>query len=205
MNTATAAIVRKECVLEGLDDGLDTDWSIIERVLGGDSAAFSDLVQRHKPHVLKIVSHMVASQDVEEVAHEAFIRVFRDLSSYGKRAPFQHWLSKVTVRTCYDYWRKQRSRRVFALSDEDLTALEAEFSGKCQVDDAAVERARELLDWALEHLAPQDRLAFSLLYLEERSMKEVSEIMGWSLAQVKIRSFRARRALRKLLKSDRQE
>ncbi len=171
----------------------------IERVISGDVAAFEDIVHSYSDHVFRIVANMVSSQDVEEVAQEVFIRVFTDLTGYRKSAPFEHWLSRVTVRTCYDYWRRYRRQRVVPVSDDQLQLLEQEAAQLDRSDTAAVERAKELLDWALGHLKPQDRLAFSLLYLEEMSMKELGEMLGWSVAQVKIRSFRARQALRKQL------
>lgn len=177
------------------------DWRIIEKVLAGDLTAFEDLVREYKSHVFKIVSNMVASKDVEEVAHEAFVRVFKDLASYQRRAPFPHWLSRVTERTCYDHWRKEKRRKAVPVSDNELQALEMEVASLRQSEDSAIERAKELLDWALEHLDPQDRLAFALLYLDGMSMEQVGKVLNWSLAKVKMRSFRARRALKKLLKN----
>jgi RNA polymerase sigma-70 factor, ECF subfamily len=180
---------------------LKDEWQTIERVLSGEVAAFEELVHTYKSHVFKIVAHMVSSQEVEEVAHEVFIRAYKDLAGYRRKAPFQHWLTRIAQRTSYDYWRRQKRQRVIPVSDHDLRALEAAASGLQQFEDAAIQRAKELLDWALESLDPEDRLAFSLLYLEDMSMQEVGKILGWSLAKVKIRSFRARRVLRSLLKS----
>jgi RNA polymerase sigma-70 factor (ECF subfamily) len=178
---------------------LENELQIIKNAASGQVSAFEALVQFYKPHVFKIVANMVATQDVEEVAQEAFIRVYKDLPSFKAKSPFQHWLSKVTVRTCYDYWRKERKRKIVPVPELELQNLARELSGLDQMEHQAVERAKEILDWALGHLNPQDRLAFSLLYLEERSMKDVGQILGWSLAQVKMRSFRARHVLRKLL------
>ena len=181
---------------------MNDERRIARRILSGDYDAFEELIQRYKPYVFKIVAGMVAAPDVEEVAHETFIRVFKGLSAYRGEAPFQHWLSKVTVRTCYDYWRQRKPVPVVALSDDQIRALELEVASLRIAEEGAVERAKEIVDWALNHLSPPDRLAFSLLYLEEMSMKEVGQTLGWSLAQVKIRSYRARKKLRKLLKTE---
>ena len=181
---------------------MNEELKVIERVLSGESSAFEELIERHKSHVLKIVANMIRTQDISEVAHEVFIKAFKDLHSYRGQAPFQHWLSRLAVRTCYDHWRKQKRSPVVPITDEQLKALEIESVELKSQEDSAIDRARELLDWALSHLNPQDRLAFTLLYLEDRSMKEVSMELGWSLAQVKIRSFRSRQALRKLLNTN---
>ena len=178
---------------------MEDERQIIKKVLAGDSAAFAEIVRLHRPHVFKIVANMVSWPEIEEVAHEVFIRAYKHLPGYRSTAPFEHWLSKVAVRTCYDYWRRRRRQKVTPVSDEELQALEREVSRLDRFEVQAVERARELLDWALDHLGPADRLAFSLLYLEEMSMKEVAGALGWSIPQVKMRSFRARRLLRKRL------
>jgi RNA polymerase sigma-70 factor (ECF subfamily) len=59
--------------------------------------------------------------------------------------------------------------------------------------------ARELLDWALDRLSPEDRMVLELVYLDGLSGKEAANLLGWSVANVKIRSFRSRKKLQKLL------
>jgi RNA polymerase sigma-70 factor (ECF subfamily) len=59
--------------------------------------------------------------------------------------------------------------------------------------------ARELLDWALRKLSAEDRMVLELMYLEGLSGKEAADLLGWSVANVKVRSFRARKKLQKLL------
>lgn len=69
------------------------------------------------------------------------------------------------------------------------------------IDDIGREvEAREVLDWALARLSPEDRMVLELVYLEGLSVREVADLLGWSTANVKIRSFRSRRKLQKLLK-----
>lgn len=65
--------------------------------------------------------------------------------------------------------------------------------------------ASEVLDWALGHLSAEDRMAIELVYLEGMSGKETAELLGWSTANVKIRTFRARKKLRKLLSAKEME
>ena len=59
--------------------------------------------------------------------------------------------------------------------------------------------AREVLDWALVKLSAEDRMVLELVYLEGLTVKEAAELLGWTTANVKVRSFRSRRKLRKLL------
>ena len=64
---------------------------------------------------------------------------------------------------------------------------------------AVQKEARELLDWALSRLSAEDRTVLELVYLEGQSVKEAAALLGWSVSNVKVRSFRSRRRLKKLL------
>jgi len=171
----------------------------ILEVLSGQTAAFDKIISAYKTHVFRIVANMVRSAEVEEVVHDVFVNAFKGLPSYRFKAPFEHWLARVAVTTCHDHWRQQKRLRVFPASPEQLQALEIEAAKLDYTEQQAMDRAKRLLDWAFDGLAPQDRLVVSLLYLEDRTMREVSEMLGWSLMKVKMRSFRARRALRRRL------
>lgn len=59
--------------------------------------------------------------------------------------------------------------------------------------------AREILDWALDRLSAADRMVLELVYLEGYSLRETADLLGWSIANVKVRSFRSRKKLHKLL------
>lgn len=61
---------------------------------------------------------------------------------------------------------------------------------------------RDLLNWALDHLGPADRMAVLLVHVEGHSIAETSELLGWSKANVKVRCFRARRKLRRLIRKE---
>jgi len=143
---------------------------------------------------------------VEETAQVAIVRVYRSLSSYrGKGSGFKAWLSTVTIRTCYDYWRKAyRSKEVTisALTDDHKRWIEkvvAEESTQGLREKAASDEAREVLDWGLSHLPPEDRMVLELVHFEERSGREVAKLLGWTTTIVKVRAFRARRKLEKIL------
>ncbi|NIO03758.1 MAG: sigma-70 family RNA polymerase sigma factor [Proteobacteria bacterium] len=66
-------------------------------------------------------------------------------------------------------------------------------------DKDSQKKARELLDWALDRLSPEDRLVLELVYLEGLSGREAADLLGWSVANVKVRSLRARSKLPNLL------
>jgi RNA polymerase sigma-70 factor (ECF subfamily) len=182
-----------------------SDAEIVRRVIEGEINAFESLLLRHKDHVLEVVKKHVPYNEVEETAHDVFVRAYQSLSTFKGRSSFKQWLSAIAVRACYDFWRKRyRSRELpmSSLTEEHQEWLEKVLSNRSgqSFDDKASQReARELLDWALDRLSPGDRMVLELVYLEGLSGREAADLLGWSVANVKVRSLRARRKLRNLL------
>jgi len=182
-----------------------SDEEIVRQVLGGNVNAFESVILRHRVLVLRIVKKHVPEGAVEETAQEAFVRAYQALPTFKGTGAFSQWLSSIVVRTCYDYWRKAyRSREIpiSALTERHSEWLEEVISQR--PEQAPDERdphleAREILSWALGKLSAGDRIVLELVYLEGCSVQEAAELLGWSKANVKVRSFRARMKLEKLL------
>jgi len=182
-----------------------SDEEIVRQVLGGNVNAFESVILRHRVLVLTIVKKHVPEDAVEETAQEAFVRAYQSLPTFKGTGAFSQWLSSIVVRTCYDYWRKAyRSREIpmSALNEKHAQWLEEVISQ--MPEEAPDERepqmeARAILNWALGKLSAGDRMVLELVYLEGCSVKEAAELLGWSKANVKVRSFRARMKLEKLL------
>ena len=178
---------------------LEDDWEVIQSVLDGKVNRFELLIEKYKTDVFKLIMRMVGPQEVEEVAQEAFIRAFKDLESFRRESPFKHWLNKIAVRTAYDYWRKTRRRKESDIGDkekefvENTIAFEGYKSGKEAND------GKELLHFALNKLSPEDRLIMTLIYLEEKPLKEVAEMLNMSITNVKVKAFRCKRNLKKVI------
>jgi RNA polymerase sigma-70 factor (ECF subfamily) len=181
------------------------DNEVIRQVVEGNVNAFEHLLTKYKNYVANLVAKHLPYNHVEETAHEVFVRAYQSLPTFKGISSFKQWLSSIAVRTCYDFWRvRYRSREllVSSLSEKHREWLETVISdsSSCSYyDQGARKEARELLDWALERLSPEDRMVLELVYLEGLSVKEVAELLGWSAANVKVRSFRSRKKLRKLL------
>ena len=182
-----------------------SDDEIIRRVLDGETNAFERLVERYRDHVFRIVTTHVRGDDVESVAHDAFVRAYLSLGTYGRRADFKHWLSRIALRASYDYWRERyRSREtpLASLGEDEAAWLEhvtADQAGRRSLDEASSREARELLARAMDRLSPEDRMVLELVHIEERPVKEAADLLGWSVANVKVRAFRSRKKLRSIL------
>jgi RNA polymerase sigma-70 factor (ECF subfamily) len=187
------------------DAARPSDAEIVRQVLDGDVNAFETVVLRHRGLVLAIVKKHVPEDAVEETAQEAFVRAYQALPTFKGTGAFSQWLSSIVVRTCYDYWRKAyrfREIPISALTERHSEWLEEVISQRPEESPDKRDphlAAREILSWALGKLSAGDRMVLELVYLEGCSVQEAAELLGWSKANVKVRSFRARMKLEKLL------
>ena len=138
---------------------------------------------------------------MEDITQEVWLKAFQKLGSFRGEAPFEHWLMRLAVRTCYDFLRAHQRNRETAFTE--LTEPETDWLDRfVHEPETAVENAdaaRLLIERVLEKLSPAARLVITLLEIEDRSVKEISKITGWSVPLVKVRAFRARAEMRKIL------
>ena len=162
-------------------------------------------MQKYQGHILTVVCNHIPYSQAEEVAHDVFVKAYQSLLTFKFKGGFKQWLSAIAVRTCYDFWRKEyRSREIpmSSCSEEDRVCLErvmASQSNQITSEKNLQKEAGELLGRALDRLSPEDRMALEMVYLEGLSGKEAAGLLGWSVANVKIRLFRSRKKLRKIL------
>jgi len=179
-----------------------TETELIAAVLKGDSASFEPLVQKYSPRVFATARRYARREsEVEDIAQEVWLKAFEKLNGFRGEAPFEHWLMRMTVRTCYDFLRGHQRNRESSFSD--LTEPENDWLDRFVTapETAAenVEAARLLIGRVLERLSPPARLVITLLEIEDRSVKEISKLTGWSVPLVKVRAFRARAEMRKIV------
>jgi RNA polymerase sigma-70 factor (ECF subfamily) len=179
-----------------------SDSELIAAVLKGDAASFEPLITKYQPRVFATARRYARREsEVEDIVQEIFLKAFSKLSSFRGDAPFEHWLMRLAVRTCYDFLRGHQRNRETAFSE--LTEPETEWLDRfvVQPDDASesASAARDLINKILEQLSPPARLVITLLEIEERSVKEIAALTGWSVPLVKVRAFRARAEMRKIV------
>jgi RNA polymerase sigma-70 factor (ECF subfamily) len=174
------------------------DEDLVQATLQGQEDAFAELVRRHKRRVLATAARFARnSHQLDDLAQEVFLRAYRHLAKFRHDAPFEHWLARLTVTACYDFLRKERRHRdqvpledfVFDLHDSSAEAA------------AAARRARELLQHGMRQLTADEQLILTLCELEDRSVRDVANLTGWSESNVKVRAFRARERLKKILQT----
>src|ERR1700722_17166171 len=180
------------------------DAELIAAVLKGHSASFEPLIQKYQPRVFATARRYARREsEVEDIVQEVFIKAFQKLNSFRGDAPFEHWLMRLAVRTCYDFLRGHQRNRETSFSE--LTEPEADWLERFVVQPDATgenaDAARQLVDKILSRLSPAARMVITLLEIEGRPVKEIAELRGWSVPLVKVRAFRARAEMRKIVKS----
>jgi RNA polymerase sigma-70 factor (ECF subfamily) len=179
-----------------------TEAELIAAVLKGDAASFEPLVQKYSPRVFATARRYARREsEVEDIAQEVWLKAFSKLQSFRSEAPFEHWLMRMTVRTCYDFLRGHQRNRESSFSE--LSEPETDWLERFVADPGSAaedaDAAKLLVGRLLEKLSPPARLVITLLEIEDRSVKEIAALTGWSVALVKVRAFRARSEMRKIL------
>ncbi len=179
-----------------------TDSELIAAVLQGDVASFEPLVQKYSPRVFATARRYARREDeVADIAQEVWLKAFQKLKSFRGEAPFEHWLMRLTVRTCYDFLRghqRNREKTFSELTEPENDWLDRFVNEPTSADENA-DAARQLVQRIMRQLSPAARLVITLLEIEDRSVKEIAQLTGWSVPLVKVRAFRARAEMRKLL------
>jgi RNA polymerase sigma-70 factor (ECF subfamily) len=180
-----------------------SDSELIKAVLAGDTASFEHLVARYQPRIFATARRYARREiEVQDIVQEVFLKAFSKLSSFRGESPFEHWLMRLAVRTCYDFLREHQRNREQSFSDitdEENQWLERVGSGVDPHREDNATAARTVVHKLMEQLSPESRLIIQLLEIEEKSLKEIAELTGWSIPMIKVRAFRARAAMRKTL------
>jgi len=179
-----------------------SEAELIAAVLRGDSASFEPLVAKYSPRVFATARRYARREsEIEDIAQEVWLKAFDKLASFRGEAPFEHWLMRMTVRTCYDFLRAHQRNRESSFSE--ISEPEEDWLDRFVADPGTAadqaDAAKVLVNRVLDRLSPQARLVIQLLEIEDRSVKEIAELTGWSVPLVKVRAFRARGEMRKIL------
>jgi RNA polymerase sigma-70 factor (ECF subfamily) len=179
-----------------------SDLELIAAVLQGDTASFEPLVGKYSPRLFATARRYARREsEVEDIVQEVWLKAFTKLGSFRGDAPFEHWLMRLAVRTCYDFLRGHQRNREATFSD--LNEAENDWLGRFHAAPESAsetsDAARQLVARLLEQLSPPARLVITLLEIEDRSVKEIAALTGWSVPLVKVRAFRARAEMRKAM------
>jgi RNA polymerase sigma-70 factor (ECF subfamily) len=176
------------------------DWGDIRLTLRGDGDAYARLVRKYQGTISKQMWRFCRHETTcEELTQEVFVEAYVSLRRYRGDAPLVHWLRRIATRVGFRYYKRQDARRAegtIALQewDQEASALQSKDSSA----DIETAEAAAKVHTLLAMLPPRDRLVLTLIYLEECSVAEAAEMIGWSQTMVKVQAHRARKKLKKL-------
>ncbi|NND50908.1 MAG: RNA polymerase sigma factor [Flavobacteriaceae bacterium] len=170
------------------------DHVYIDKILNGDTNAFSILVDRYKDLVYTLALRMMKSkEEAEEVSQDAFIKIYKSLSKFKGDSKFSTWVYRVTYNTCLDRLKKNK-RQQQTVTIDDYTANQVKTLDNAFDQLARKEREQAIRD-CLNQLSSEDSFLISLYYYEEQSLDEISKVVGLKPNNVKVKLFRARKRL----------
>jgi RNA polymerase sigma-70 factor (ECF subfamily) len=175
------------------------DIRLMHLVAGGDTVAFEALIVRHQALVAGTVARMLGSNsDVEDIAQQVFIRVWRSAGRYVARAKFTTWLLKITRNLVFNEMRRaKRHPRVPVQIDPEAEELPLRDEATATPDATLLqEELQSKIDSAIAQLPDTQRMALVLRRYQELSYEEIAEVLELSVPAVKSLLFRARTELR---------
>ena len=182
-----------------------TDKQLVELVLAGDKTAFEEIFERYKRLVANVARYYFQRpEQIEEMIQITFSKVYFEIKNFNGKHKFSFagWLKRITANACLDTLRKQKRKPeslTCEFSESEVESLFADVSpDKKTIEDVLVEK--DLAEKLLSHIEAEDQAILRMYYEDGMNVSEISEITGWSKSKIKIRTFRARKALRKVLK-----
>ena len=178
---------------------VESDVQLIRRILSGDDAAFSILVQKYQKNVHALVWRKIGDFHIaEEITQDTFLRVYKSLATLKNPNLFAGWLYVIANRLCIN-WSQKNSPVMQSLEDTPIEEIEKSaythyLSEQCEVK--ASDRHSEIVQKLLQKLPESERTVVTLYYLGEMTAKEIAKFLGVSVNTIKSRIRRARERLR---------
>ena len=187
------------------EERIDPDGILVERVKGGEVAAFDALVLKYRERLYSVIYNLTSNrEDAADLAQDAFIKAFRSINKFRGKSLFYTWLYRIAINETLSYIRKNRRRRFFSLE-----ILPEKFT-HCEIIEILAVRAhsnksiiikelQEKLNEALQSLSTKHRTTIILYEVEDLSHREIAEIMNTSVGTVRSRLHYAKERLQSLL------
>ena len=170
----------------------DEEHDIIERCRKGDSDAYTVLVDRYRSLAYTVACRMLGDADTaNDIAQESFLAAYEGLRHFRFGSKFSSWLTSIVLNKCQDHLR---SRRATVGIDEIAEIRETRRRNPEQ--EASAGESADAVQKALDRLPPDYREVIILKHIEELDYQSISEILGVSVAALKVRAHRGRELLR---------
>ena len=182
----------------------DPDLALVEATQAGDNHAFDVLMERHQDHVFRFICRYVANEtDARELAQDAFVRAYQNISRFRPGALFSTWLFQITLNLCRDRLRSKAHRQASRTDSLSAGSEEPDTKGIPELpspvaDPASLAERRERMETvrqAIHELTDDLKAPFVLTVLEGLSHEDAGARLGLTAKAVEGRVHRARKSL----------
>ena len=178
-----------------------TPDSLIEQCLSGDQVAWDTIVRQNWRKVFNVAYKFVGKHDeAEDLTQDIFLKIFKALNTFDRRANFQTWIISISRNLCIDHYRSVRKERQTIAREVDTTDLQPASRERTPYALAEHRDLRAQLKQALETLPSTLRTAVVLRDLQELSYQEIADHLQLPEGTVKSRINRGRLELARQLK-----
>ena len=175
------------------------DQYYIAKITQGDTNSFEVLVNRYKDLVFTLAFRMLKNrEEAEEVSQDTFLKVFKSLAKFKGESKFSSWIYRVTYNTCLDKIKKQKRDPIVVTIDEFTEHQVSTIDNA--LDKLIAKERKQVIQDCLQMLPSDVSFLLTLYYFDERSIEEISKIIGISNTNVKVKLFRGRKKLASILK-----
>lgn len=179
-----------------------TDNQLVARTLGGDVAAFNDLVVRWEPSLYRfVVRYLGDAEEARDVCQEAFMRAYTNLDRFRGQAKFSSWLYQIALNQCRTRFRRKKTRPTVSLDeDEQQSHLQLVPAAGDAPETAAIKSQHATtLQAALSDLPEEQRTAIILKEYHGLKFREIAEILETPESTIKSRLYHGLESLAKSL------
>lgn len=170
-----------------------SDEALVDEVHSGSTLAFGVLMKRYERLVYHVAFGHAKNQDCAlDITQNVFLKAHQNLASWSGSGLFKSWLLRIAYNESVSWFRRHKDERV----TEQLTPLNAPVLRAVQVDEVARHESRNVLLGELDKLSSKQRLAVSLRYFEDFSLREIAAVIDCTEGAVKSILFRSLEKLR---------
>jgi RNA polymerase sigma-70 factor (ECF subfamily) len=185
----------------------DSDWRIVERVQGGEVAAFDQLILKYRERIYGMIYNMTSNrEDAADLTQDAFIKAFQSINRFQGQSSFFTWIYRIAVNSTLTHLRKAKLRTFFSfekITEEDKTSevINLLTDKKGADRDVFVRELQEKLNEAMQKLSIKHRTVVTLFEIDGLSHEEIAEVMDCSVGTVRSRLHYAKQLLQAELQS----
>lgn len=178
----------------------------IKEVLKGDQNAYGEIVELYKDKVFHLCYRMLGNRhEAEDMAQEAFIRAYVNIARFNLELKFSTWIYRIATNLCIDRIRKKKPDFYLdaEVSGTDGLTMYSQVAAHTNLpeDDLESMELQTTIQREISRLPEKYRSVIVLKYIEELSLKDISEVLDMPLGTVKTRIHRGREALRRQLRN----